>query len=198
MKRRKNETETGLSIMAVLRILRDWDEEAAVLHQRARKIRTVDATICQLLDDMVETMREAEGVGLAAPQIGQSLQAVVIEYPEDDSDPESAKKLYQIVNPEIVRQQGQVEGQEGCLSLPGLLADVERAETVTVKGLDRNGKAIRVKARDWLARILQHEIDHLQGILMLDRATQVYKADKQEDGTVLLTPLAETGELPSD
>ncbi len=177
--------------MAVLRILCDWDEESAVLHQRARKIRTVDSAIRTLLDDMTETMRDAEGVGLAAPQIGQSLQAVVIEYPEDDTDPDSAKILYQILNPEIVRRQGQVEGQEGCLSLPGLLADVERAQAVTVKGLDRNGKAIRVKAKGWLARILQHEIDHLQGILMLDRATQIYKADKQEDGTVLLTPLVE-------
>ncbi len=177
--------------MAVLRILCDWDEGAAVLHRRARKIRTVDSTVRALLDDMTETMREAKGVGLAAPQIGQSLQAVVIEYPEDDTDPDSALILYQIVNPEIVRRQGLVEGQEGCLSLPGLLADVERAQSITVKGLDRHGKAIRIKAHGWLARILQHEIDHLQGILMLDQATQIYKAETQEDGSVLLTPLAE-------
>ncbi len=177
--------------MAVLRILHDWDEDAMILRRRARKIHTVDTAIRQLLDDMVETMREAQGVGLAAPQIGQSLQAVVIEYPADDADPDSTPILHEILNPEIVRQQGQVMDQEGCLSLPGLLADVERAQTVTIKGLDRNGRAIRIKAHDWLARILQHEIDHLHGILMLDRATQVYKADKQEDGTIELIPLAE-------
>lgn len=176
--------------MAVLRIVGYQDEDAAVLYQRARKVRQVDAALCRLLDDMVDTMRGAGGVGLAAPQVGVDLRAVVVEYPEDDSDPESPLILYQILNPEIVRQRGQIEDQEGCLSLPGLLADVDRAVHVTVKGLDRQGAPIRLKLSGWLARIFQHEIDHTMGILMLERASRIYRVEAQEDGSPVLVPVA--------
>ena len=175
--------------MAVLRIVRDWDDDASVLRQRARKIRRVDAAVLALLDNMVDTMRDAGGVGLAAPQVGVGLQAIVVEYPRDDEVEDSPLELYQIVNPEVVKRNGAAEGQEGCLSLPGLVADVTRAERVTVKGLDRNGRAIRLKACGWLARVFQHEVDHTHGVLMLERASQVYEVQQAEDGTTTLLPV---------
>lgn len=175
--------------MAVHRILHDWDKDAAVLRQRARRVRKVDESIQKLLDDMVETMRDAEGIGLAAPQIGVGLQALVIECPEDDSDPENPPVLLQMINPEIVRTRGEVEDLEGCLSLPGLRADVTRPERVMVKGLDREGRPMQIKAGGLLARALQHEIDHLKGILMLDRASQVYEIAQDEEGEPILIPL---------
>lgn len=175
--------------MTVLRVLRDWDEDAEVLHTKARKVKQVNEPIRALLADMVETMRESKGVGLAAPQIGQNLQAIVIEYPEDDQVEDSPLVLYQILNPEILKQKGKVEDQEGCLSLPGLLADVERAEQVTVRGLDAQGQEIRVKASGWLARIFQHEIDHTRGVMMVDNAIQVYKVEADEEGQTVLIPL---------
>ena len=176
--------------MTILRVVRDWDEEAEVLHRKARKVRQVDGSIQELLADMVETMRESKGVGLAAPQVGRSLRAIVVEYPEDDQVEDSPLALYRLLNPEILRQKGEIEDQEGCLSLPGLLADVKRAEHVTVRGLDVQGQEVRIKASGWLARIFQHEIDHTRGVMMLDRATQVYRVETDEEGETVLTPLA--------
>ena len=175
--------------MTVLRVLRDWDEDAAVLRRQARKVKQVDGQVQKLLAEMVETMRDNKGVGLAAPQVGHDLQAIVIEYPEDDEQEDSPLVLYQLLNPEILKQRGETEDQEGCLSLPGLLADVKRAEHVTVRGLDAEGQQIRIKAHGWLARIFQHEIDHTRGVLMLDRATQVYRVETDEEGQTVITPL---------
>lgn len=138
---------------------------------------------------MLETMREAPGVGLAAPQIGIGQRIAVIEYPEDEDDPENTKRVYEIINPEVIKKKGSDIGQEGCLSMPGLAADVERATQVVVKAQDRNGKEIRIKAYDWLARIFQHEIDHLHGILMTDKAEKVYKLVQAEDGEIDAIPL---------
>lgn len=175
--------------MTVLRVLRDWDEDAEILHRKARKVKQFDEALQKTLTNMVETMRDSKGVGLAAPQVGQNLQAIVIEYPEDDQVEDSPLVLYQLLNPEILKQKGKIEDQEGCLSLPGLLADVERAEHVTVRGQDALGQEVRVKASGWLARIFQHEIDHTHGVMMVDKATQVYKVEEDEEGQTVVTPL---------
>jgi peptide deformylase len=131
---------------------------------------------------MVETMRAAPGVGLAAPQVDVSQRVIVVEFADNQNENEDTPpKLYVVINPEITRHSREtVMGTEGCLSLPGLLGDVERYETVTVKGLDRHGKPFKKKARGWLARIFQHEIDHLEGILFIDRAIEVYRVEDPE------------------
>jgi peptide deformylase len=147
----------------------------AVLRQEARKVKKFDKRLHQLLDDMAQTMREAPGVGLAAPQVGVSERVIVVELAEDEEDPQSGK-LYEFVNPEIVRANSvEVEGEEGCLSIPDIVGDVWRAETVVVKGQDRYGKPQKLEARDWLARVFQHEIDHVNGVLFIDRVEGPHK-----------------------
>lgn len=175
--------------MAVRKIVKLGDPADEVLHKPAARVRNFDAELHQLLDDMLETMRVAPGVGLAAPQIGVPLRVAVIEYPEDDEEEDSPLRLFEIINPEIVKSKGKEEGQEGCLSLPGLSADVERATYVLVKAQDRTGAEVRIKAYDWLARIFQHEIDHVMGVLMTDRADQVYRMEKGEDGEWEAVPI---------
>jgi peptide deformylase len=133
-----------------------------------------------LVDDMVETMRQAPGVGLAAPQVGESSRLIVVEYGEDEND-EIPPKLYVMANPEITHpSQETVLGTEGCLSVPGIQGDVERLEAITVKGLNRHGRPMTVKAKGWLARIFQHEIDHLDGILFVDRAEKLWQAAEHQ------------------
>jgi peptide deformylase len=140
-----------------------------VLRQEARKVKKFDKRLYQLIDDMAQTMREAPGVGLAAPQVGVSERVIVVELPEDAEDPQSGK-LYEFVNPEIVRASAEeVEGEEGCLSIPDIIGDVWRARSVVIKGQDRYGKPQRLEAHDWLARVFQHEIDHVNGVLFIDR-----------------------------
>jgi len=155
------------------------------LRQRAQKVRRITPDIAQLIDDLVETMRVAPGVGLAAPQIDVGLRVIVVEYAEgseDEDAPEISPKLYAIINPEITRtSKERVLGNEACLSLPGYFGEVERFERVTVKGLNRHGQDFKLKANGWLARIFQHEIDHIEGILYIDRATQVWRVEEQED-----------------
>lgn len=175
--------------MAKLPIVTPWDENSAVLRRSARRVREFDPELHKLLDDMVETMREAKGVGLAAPQIGLDQRITVIEYPDDEDKPEETMRRYELINPEIVKTKGSEVAQEGCLSLPGLAADVERATYVLIKAQDRHGKDVRIKAYDWLARIFQHEIDHLHGVLMTERAEQVYKMRENEEGEVELIPV---------
>jgi peptide deformylase len=175
--------------MAKLPIVTPWDENSAVLRRSARRVREFDPELHRLLDDMVETMREAKGVGLAAPQIGLDQRITVIEYPDDEDKPEETMRRYELINPEIVKTKGSEVAQEGCLSLPGLAADVERATYVLIKAQDRHGKEVRIKAYDWLARIFQHEIDHLHGVLMTERAEQVYKMRENEEGEVELIPV---------
>jgi peptide deformylase len=155
-----------------------------ILRERAKRVRSVNRHTEQLIEDMIDTVRAAPGVGLAAPQIGVSQQVIVVEYAEGSEDPEAEPKppkLYAIVNPEIVRQSKETEiSNEGCLSVPGFVGEVERPKTVTIKGLDRHGKPFRIKAKDWLARIFQHEIDHLHGILYIDQAENVYRIEEDE------------------
>ncbi|KAA3644669.1 MAG: peptide deformylase [Chloroflexi bacterium] len=155
-----------------------------VLRRKARPIKDFGPDLQTLIDDMVETMRDAPGVGLAAPQVGVSQRVIVIEYGEETEEGEepSPPKLYTIVNPEVARRSEETEmGVEGCLSIPGLVGDVERAVSVTVKGQSRQGQAMKIKAEGWLARILQHEIDHLDGVLYPDIAEQVYQPVPEEE-----------------
>jgi len=177
--------------MAKLRILTIWEDEGQLLRQPAKRVRIFDRRLHQLLENMVETMREGKGVGLAAPQIGLDQRIFVIEYPEDEERPEQTLQRYEMINPEIVKAKGSEIAHEACLSLPGLAAEVDRATYVLVKAQDRHGKSRRIKVYDWLARIVQHEIDHLSGVLMVDRAEQVYKVVEQEDGEVELVPVEE-------
>ncbi|HZO30548.1 MAG TPA: peptide deformylase [Chloroflexota bacterium] len=133
-----------------------------VLRNRARKVSRFDAAIRALVQDMIETMRDAPGVGLAAPQIGVPLQVAVVEAEKDE--------LYVLVNPEIVKSEGEHILDEGCLSVPGFWGKVRRAEKVTVKARDVHGKEIRISAAEGLlGQALQHEIDHLNGMVYVDR-----------------------------
>ncbi len=146
-----------------------------VLRKKARKVTEFGADLQTLIDDMVETMRQAPGVGLAAPQIDVPLRVIVVEF-GDDEDDEAPLKLYTVINPEIARMDVETEvGTEGCLSIPGYVGDVERPIAITVKGLNRRGQPIKIKAEGWLARIFQHEIDHLEGVLFIDRAEKVWE-----------------------
>jgi peptide deformylase len=142
--------------MVIRRIL---TAEEPILRQRAKRVTQFDASLHRLLDDLLETMRAAPGVGLAANQIGVPLQVAVIEL-ED--------KVTELINPQIVRSSGEIVDWEGCLSIPGFVAEIARAAKVTVKARDRNGKEFRVKGEELFARALQHEIDHLNGVLYVD------------------------------
>ena len=149
-----------------------------VLRRKARKVTDFGPELQALIDDMVETMREAPGVGLAAPQVDVPLRVIVVEYGSEE-DEEVPPKLYTVVNPEITRFAQETEiGTEGCLSIPGFVGDVDRPLGVTIKGLNRHGKPMRIKAHGWLARIFQHEVDHLDGILFPDRAEKVWKLEE--------------------
>ncbi|MGH2481136.1 MAG: peptide deformylase [Ktedonobacteraceae bacterium] len=135
--------------------------ENPTLRMKAKKVHRFDASIQKLVDDMFETMHGAQGAGLAAPQIDLSVRIFVAEYEE---------QRIALVNPEIVKAEGEVPGSEGCLSIPGYYGDnIRRAESITVKAQDVRGKDVRKRFEGWFARIVQHEIDHLDGILFLDR-----------------------------
>jgi len=151
--------------MAILDIVIEGEP---VLRKKAVKVRRADEGIRKLADDMYETMLDAPGVGLAAPQVGKSIRLIVVHVSEDEDEgtPEVSLKL---LNPEVVKAHGSQTGAEGCLSIPGWAGDVERAMNVTVKGFDMDNKPVRIKASGYLAVVLQHEIDHLDGILFPDR-----------------------------
>ena len=130
-----------------------------ILREKTKRVAEFDASLHRLLDDLLETMRDAPGIGLAANQVGVPLQVAVIEI---------EGKVTELINPKLVRRSGSVVDWEGCLSIPGFVAEVERAEKVTVKARDRHGKEFRVKGDELLGRALQHEIDHLNGVLYID------------------------------
>jgi peptide deformylase len=135
-----------------------------VLRQKAKRVSPSlrkDGSIHKLIGDMIETMHAAPGVGLAAPQVGIPLRVIVIGLPEQED--------IALINPQIVRRKGERVVNEGCLSVPGYIGQIKRAESVTVKGRDRNGKEVRIKAEELLAQALEHEIDHVNGILYIDR-----------------------------
>jgi peptide deformylase len=157
------------------------------LRRKARPVTKFDASLQSLIDDMVETMRIAPGVGLAAPQVAVSQRVIVVEYyeneelAEQEEDPAPPKRLYAVVNPEITRKSAETElGVEGCLSVPGINGEVERHTAITVKGLNRHGQPLTLKLKDWTARIFQHEIDHLNGVLFTDLATSIWKIEATE------------------
>ncbi len=193
--------------MAILPIRLGGD---SVLRQKAKKVRTIDASIQRLVDDMIETMRDAPGVGLAANQVGVALRVIVIEVPEESEDsaepeegadsatPEDAgqsvdrpsalrRELYVLINPQIVKRSGERRLDEGCLSIPGYTAEVPRSASVAVKGLDRDGREVRIKAVDnLLAQALEHEIDHINGVLYIDHLEsmdQLVKLEEDADRT---------------
>jgi peptide deformylase len=150
-----------------------------VLRKKARKVVEFGPELQELIDDMIETMRVAPGVGLAAPQVGVSSRVIVVEY-GDDEDEEAPKKLYAVVNPEIARASSEkVTGIEGCLSVPEVVGSVERWQSVTIRGLNRRNQPIKIKADGWLARIFQHEIDHLDGVLYVDRSDEVWIVEQE-------------------
>jgi peptide deformylase len=147
-----------------------------ILRKKARPITAFGSDLQILIDDMIETMREANGVGLAGPQVNQSLRLTVVEtLPESDEEGnqiEGSRELFVLINPEIVwRSREMVDGIEGCLSIPGWIGEVARHEGIRVRALDRHGKKIRMRLADWTARIVQHEVDHLDGVLYIDRLT---------------------------
>jgi len=143
-----------------------------ILRQKAKRVRSIDGSINKLIADMRETMHSALGVGLAAPQVGIPLRVIVISIPEQEE--------IALINPEIVRKKGERLVDEGCLSVPGYIGEVKRAESVTVKGLDQNGKEIRIKADELLAQALEHEINHINGILYIDQLESIDKLRKIE------------------
>ncbi len=143
-----------------------------VLKQKSKRVRTIDGSIRKLLDNMLETMHAAPGVGLAAPQIGVPLRVIVIGMPEEED--------MVLVNPQIVRRRGERLVNEGCLSIPGYVGEIKRAESITVKGRDQTGKEIRIKANELLAQVLEHEIDHLNGVLYIDHLENMDKLRKIE------------------
>jgi peptide deformylase len=156
-----------------------------VLKRKAHAVTKFDEKLQSLIDDMIETMRASPGVGLAAPQVSVSERVIVVEYPENEEDEEAEPKLYVLVNPEIVKASNEtVVNVEGCLSIPNIVGEVERAQAITVKGQNRHGKPVRLKLKDWTARIFQHEIDHVNGVLFTDRATQIWVPEEPVEDRV--------------
>lgn len=141
--------------------------ESVVLRQKAKEVAEVNDTVRTLLDDMAETMYDANGVGLAAPQIGISRRIIVVDVGEG---------LIELINPVLLKGRGKQIGEEGCLSVPDFFANVERYKTIFVEGLDRDGHRVQLKAKDFSAVALQHEMDHLDGILFIDKAKKEKKA----------------------
>lgn len=154
---------------------------APILRRKARPVTRFDQDLQTLIDDMIDTMRNAPGVGLAAPQVGVTERVIVVEYEENDEEENSPKKLYIMLNPEIKKFSKEMEtGVEGCLSVPGWQGEVERSLSVEVKGLNRHGQHMKVKASGWLARIFQHEIDHINGVVFTDLAIKVWKPEPEQ------------------
>ncbi len=154
-----------------LREIRKYNDE--ILRKKSREVKNVDSRIKILIDDMAETMYKADGVGLAAPQVGVLRKVIVVD---------AGSGLITFVNPEIVSSDGEQVGVEGCLSIPDVAGEVARPKIVTIKGLDKNGEPIEITAEDLLARALLHEIDHLDGVLFTDKVIR-YVDPEEDDGT---------------
>lgn len=153
-----------------------------VLRRKAHPIKSIDKDLKSLIQDMIETMRAAPGVGLAATQVGIPSRLLVVEFGAED-DEDAPKKLYVLINPELIEVSDgdMVTSIEGCLSIPGLVGEVDRYQRVVVKALNRAGKPVKVKAEGWLARIFQHELDHLDGVVYTDRAIRVWQPKEDEE-----------------
>src|SRR5438477_7963664 len=162
-----------MAIMPIVKV------PAPVLRQKTKKIKKIDASIQKLIDDMIETMHDAPGVGLAANQVGLSLRLCVIHVPGEE--------VVTLINPEIVRRSGSRMCDEGCLSLPGYKGVIQRSEKVVVKGLNRDGRPVRYHATDLFAEAIEHEVDHLNGTLYfdyldsMDKLTAYSSADPEDE-----------------
>ena len=155
-----------------LRQIREVGDD--LLRKKSRPVEEIDEKIIQLLDDMHETLKASnDGIGLAAPQIGILKRLVVIDLTGEDGE------VYKLINPVIVKSKGEQVCREGCLSVPGMLGDVTRPKEVVVEALDVNGKKITIKAKDVLAIVLCHEIDHLDGVLFTDKATELFDSEDE-------------------
>ena len=154
--------------MAIRMIVKHPDP---ILRERAKEVTKFNASLHKLLEDMAETMYDAEGVGLAAPQVGVLKRVFVVDTGDEHG-------LIELVNPEIVSMEGEQYGPEGCLSIPGLQGDVRRAYKVVIKGQDRYGNPVQYEGTELLARAFQHELDHLNGVLFIDLADRVYETRK--------------------
>lgn len=160
--------------MALRQIRKVGDE---ILRKKSRVVDTVDERIVELLNDMYDTLKASDdGIGLAAPQIGVLKRLVVIDLTEEDGE------VYKLVNPVIIKSKGEQVCREGCLSVPGVLGDVVRPKEVVVEALNEKGEKIKIKAKDLLAIVLCHEIDHLDGILFTDKATELFDNVEEEEG----------------
>lgn len=164
---------TGKEMPSLAIYVVDNPAQSRVLRTKSRKVQKVTRQLVDLASQMLETMHQAEGVGLAAPQVGVLQRFFVAELPQDPDDPDNELRgrPFILFNPEIVKSKGEEVGLEGCLSIPGWVGQVARYEQVTVQGLDERGKKIRHKVDGYLARVFQHEIDHLDGVLYTDRLT---------------------------
>ena len=152
-----------------------------ILRRKAHKVTDFGKEFKTLVEDMIETMHDAPGVGLAASQVAVPLRLIVIEYGDDDNE-DAPKKLYVVANPEIIEKSDEkIMGIEGCLSVPDLIGEVERYESITVKGLNRYGLPFKIKASGWLARIFQHEIDHVEGIVYTDLTDKIWKPTAEDE-----------------
>lgn len=148
-----------------------------LLKKKSREVTEIDDKIRQLLDDMLDTLHQTgDGIGLAAPQVGVLKRVIVV----DLSNEEEGVGPYKLINPVIIKRKGEQVCREGCLSIPGKLGDVTRPKEVTVEALNENGEKVVLKAKDLLAVVLCHEIDHLDGVLFVDRATELFDADEEE------------------
>ncbi len=152
--------------MAILPIVQEGDPR---LRQKAMKIRSADDSLRKLAADMHETMDDAPGVGLAGPQVGVMRRIIVVHVPGEYIGEGEADIRVTLLNPEIIKGYGREVATEGCLSIPGWVGDVPRFESITVKAMDLNNRDIRIKAQGYYARVIQHEVDHLDGILFVDR-----------------------------
>ncbi len=157
--------------MAELEILTVQNlEHEKVLRTKSRKVQVVNHRMVALAEQMLETMREANGIGLAAPQVGVLQRLFVAEIPEDEEN-DVPLQTYILFNPKIIKGRGEQVGYEGCLSIPGYIGEVARREQVTVEGLNEKGQPVRLKVKGYVARVFQHEIDHLDGVLFTDKLT---------------------------
>lgn len=154
--------------MALLEIKR-YPEK--VLKEKAAPVEDINGALQRLIDDMIETMYEAPGIGLAAPQVGVSKNLIVADIGTDENDREIP--LIVLINPEIISSENEIESEEGCLSLPDYRTNVKRAEKVFVRALNREGNPVEIEGSGLLSRALQHEIDHLNGILLIDRISSI-------------------------
>lgn len=149
------------------------------LRKKSEKVSVFGPDLQQLIEDMIETLHENSGAGLAAPQVNVPQQVILVEYGTEENE-EIPPTLYVAINPRVTRfSQEIVTGAEGCLSIPGLMGEIERANEIVLEGQDRFGEPLKMRLQGWVARIFQHEIDHINGILFTDRATSVWETDEE-------------------